>query len=451
MVNGGSPVEAAMSILKHPDAQPLLQDAVLSADDVRSCAASLTTFAQRYLPLFLRSEQRGHALTILQGKLSGLQRKTTEPVATQAGLTRRNLQLFVGAGAWDDRAVRVELRGHVAEELADPDGVFILDGSGFPRKGTDSCGVARQWCGRLGKVDNCQQGYFLAYAGRRGGALLDARLYLPADWAADGIRRDKTHVPADVTFQEGWRIALGLLDEARRTLPGRWVTGDDEFGRAGELRGQLRLRGLRYLLDVPCNTLVRDPSERRPPRREGGRTLMPVFERVEDWVARQPAGRWRTLRVRDADKGPVTRKVLLASVQARDEDGRVGPRERLVVLKSCEAKPQTWYTLSNAQEARRGELAGVHGKRHGVEERLEEGKGEGGLSHYEVRSWVGWHHHVTLSLLASWFLQLERLRLGGKNTGGDGAASAPGVHGTAAGTGAQRGADRGVGEPGAAA
>jgi SRSO17 transposase len=451
MLNGGIPVEAAMSILKHPDAQPLLQDAVLSPDDVRSCAASLTAFAQRYLPLFQRSEQRDHALTILSGKLSGLQRKTTEPIATQAGLTRRNLQLFVGAGAWDDQAVRTALRAHVAEELADPDGVFILDGSAHPKKGIDSCGVARQWCGRLGKVDNCQQGYFLAYAGRRGGALLDARLYLPADWAADGIRRDKTHVPADVIFQEGWRIALGLLDEARRTLPGRWVVGDDEFGRASELRGELRLRGLRYLLDVPCNTLVRDPSERRPPRREGGRTLMPVFERVEHWVARQPAGRWRKVKVRDGEKGPVVLKVLLASVQAKDEDGRVGPRERLVVLRSCESKPQTWYTLSNAQEARRGELAGVHGKRHGIEERLEEGKGEVGLSHYEVRSWVGWHHHMTLSLLALWFLQLERLRLGKKNSGGDGAPGAGGLHGVAARTGTQRGADRRSGQSRAAA
>ena len=451
MLNGGIPVEAAMTILEHPAAQALLQDAVLTPDDVRSCAASLTAFAQRYLPLFQRSEQRDHALTILTGKLSGLQRKTTEPIATQAGLTRRNLQLFVGAGGWDDQAVRTELRAHVAQELADADGVFILDGSGFPKKGQDSCGVARQWCGRLGKVDNCQQGYFLAYAGRRGGALVDARLYLPADWAADGIRRDKTHVPTDVTFQEGWRLALGLLDEARQTLPGRWVTGDDEFGRASELRGQLRLRQWRYLLDVPCSTLVRDPSARRPPRRKGGRTLLAVFERVEDFVARQPAGRWRTVRVRDAEKGPVTRKVLLATVQTKDEDGRVGPRERLVVFKSCEAKPQTWYTLSNAHEARRGELAGVHGKRHGIEERLEEGKGEVGLSHYEVRSWVGWQHHRTLSLLALWFLQLERLRLGGKNPGDDGAPGAGGVHGVAAGAGAQRGADRGGGERGAAA
>jgi SRSO17 transposase len=440
-----------MTLLDHPDAQPLLQDAVLGPDDLSPCLDRLTAFAQRYLPLFHRAEQRQHALTILQGKLTGLARKTTEPIAAQAGLKRRNLQLFVGAGAWDDRPVRAALRGHVAEELADADGVFILDGSGFPKKGIDSCGVARQWCGRLGKVDNCQQGYFLAYAARRGCALLDARLYLPREWAADADRRAKTHVPADVAFAEGWRLALALLDEARPTLPGGWVVGDDEFGRASALRGELRARSLRYVLDVPCNTQVRDPGERRPPRRPGGKPLMPLFERVDRWVARQPGGRWRTVRVRDGQKGLIRVKALLATVQARDEDGCVGARERLVVLKSCEARPRVWYTLSDARQAKRAELARVHGARHRVEELLEEGKQEVGLGQYEVRSWVGWQHHMTLSLLALWFLQLERLRLGGKNAGGDGGAGAAGVHGAAAPAGPERDAGGGDGQPGAAA
>jgi SRSO17 transposase len=169
------------------------------------------------------------------------------------------LQLFVGAGGWQDPPLVTELRHHVKEEIADPDGVFILDGSGFPKKGDASCGVARQWCGRLGKVDNCQVGYFLAYAGKRGGALLAGRLYLPEHLAADAGHRQKTYVPDEVVFQEGWRIALDLLDEARADLPGRWVVGDDEFGRCSALREKLRFRRLKYLLDVPSNTLVRDP------------------------------------------------------------------------------------------------------------------------------------------------------------------------------------------------
>jgi SRSO17 transposase len=440
-----------MDMLDHADAQALLRDAELSAEAVRSCAGRLETFAGRYLPLFTRQEQRGHALTVLRGKLTGLERKTTEPIATQAGQKRRPLQLFVGAGGWDDRAVVGELRRHVAEEVGDARGVFVLDGSAFPKKGAASCGVARQWCGRLGKVDNCQVGVFLAYAGPRGSAVLDARLYVPADWAADRRRRVQTGVPADVTFQEKWRIGLALLDAARGGVAGGWVVGDDDFGRASDLRAQLRWRRLRYVLDVPCSTLVRDVAERRPAGVPGGRERRPLFERVDRWAARQPAGRWRTVKVRDGAKGPHEVSVLLATVQTKEEDGHVGPRERLVVIRTWESKPQTWYTLSNAREAPRAELARVHGARHRVEELFGEGNGEVGLDQYEVRSWTGWHHHMTLSLLALWFLQLERLRLGGENPGRDRAAGAGDLHGVAARPAAERRTDRRGGQPSAAA
>ena len=440
-----------MDILDHPDAQPLLQDAELSPTVVRSCAGRLEEFAARYLPHFYRQEQREHAVTVLRGKLTGLQRKTTEPIATQAGQQRRPLQLFVGAGGWDDHAVREELRRHVGEELGHADAAFVLDNSAFAKKGEESCGVARQWCGRLGKIDNCQVGVFLAYVAPGGKALLDARLYLPQDWAIDADRREKTHVPSAVTFAEKWRLGLALLDAAHADLPGRWVVGDDDFGRCSELRAALRLRRLRYVLDVPCNTLVRDPAQRRSATGEGGRPRLPEFERVDRWVARQPGGRWRTVKVRDGAKGPMRVKVLLATVQTKEEDGRVGGRERLAVLRTCESKPRTWYTLSNAREERRAVLARVHGQRHQIEELLEEGNGEVGLSHYEVRSWVGWHHHLTLSLLALWFLQVERLRLGGKNPGGDSGPGAGDLHRTAAGPAAERRAHRRRGQPRAAA
>jgi SRSO17 transposase len=440
-----------MDILDHPDARALLRDAELSPDAVRGCAGRLEQFAARYLPHFYRREHRDHALVVLRGKLTGLQRKTTEPIATQAGLDRRPLQLFVGAARWDDAAVLAELRRHVARELGHGDAVFVLDSSGFAKKGAASCGVARQWCGRLGKVDNCQVGVFLAYAAPRGKALLDARLYLPQDWAADGRRRATTHVPAEVTFQEKWRLGLELLDGARAGLPGTWVAGDDDFGRCTELRAGLRQRRLRYVLDVPCDTRVRDPSERRPPSRAGGRERLPVFERVDAWVARQPAGRWRAARVRDGAAGPREVSVLLATVQTTEDGGKAGPSERLVVLRTREKQPRTWYALSNARQANRAELARAHGARHRVEELFAEGKGEVGLSHYEVRSWVGWHHHMTLSLLALWFLQLERLRLGGKNAGGDGPASAGHLHGAAGRPAAERGAGGSGGQPRAAA
>jgi len=206
-----------MSLLDHPEAQALLNDATVSAVAVRDCSDGLTDFLQRYLPRFYRVEQRTNAALVIRGHLSGLERKTCEPIAIEAGLPRKPIQFFVGAGKWDDEAVMEELRQHVREELADPDGVVVIDPSAFPKKGTESCGVARQWCGRLGKVDNCQVGVFLAYATTAGYAPLDRRLYLPEEWAEDEARRAKCHVPRGVRFQEKWQIALDLLDRDRKS------------------------------------------------------------------------------------------------------------------------------------------------------------------------------------------------------------------------------------------
>jgi SRSO17 transposase len=430
------------TILEHPTAQSLLDATEVAPNDLSPCVQRLTAFVQRYLPLFARDEQRCHAQTILQGKLTGLERKTTEPIASQAGLKRRPLQHFLGAGLWDDRAVRSELRRHVRDDIGDPKGVLILDGHAVPKKGDDSCGVARQWCGRLGKVDNCQVGYFLAYAGKRGKALVDARLYLPEQRAADVVHRTKTYVPAEVVYQEGWRLGLELVLSSGRELPHAWVLGDDEFGRASNLRGLLRLHKERYVLDVPCNTLVRDLSQRR----------LPLFERVDAWAARQPKKRWRKYCWRGGEKGPRQVKALQQWVQTKDEDGHVGARERVVVIKTCEKKPRTWYTVSNAhKKVPLAELVHARGEQHGVEELFAQGCQEVGLNHCEVRSWTGWMHHITLTLLALWFLQTERLRLGKKKSGGECVAGALDLHGIVAGATGEPGGDRENGECGAAA
>ena len=428
-----------MSLLDHPTAQALLADAHVSARDVRGCRQRLQSFLQRYLPRFYRVEQHDLARVVLEGKLSNLPRKTAEPIAAQAHRPRKPVQHFVGAGRWDDEAVMTELRRHVAQEWADADAVLVLDASAFVKSGTDSCGVARQWCGRLGKVENCQLGMFLAYVSAAGQALVDRRLYLPQDWAADPDRRDQTHVPAAVGFQESWRMGLDLLDRAAADLPFGWVTGDDEFGRCAEFRGALRLRRLRYVLDVPCNTLIRDLDEAPGPGRR-----RPPWRRVDAWAQALPARRWRKLRRADGVKGPKVVWVAEAWVQTKDEAGRVGPRERVVVIRTVDQEPRTWYTLSNAAaEVGWSQLAAVQGRRHGVEELLGAGKGEVGLGHYEVRSWVGWHHHMTLSLLALWFLHLHQERLGEKNPGVDGAATPRDVQSAAASAAAACGPDRG--------
>jgi SRSO17 transposase len=402
-----------MSLLDHPTAQALLADADVSAADVVGCRLRLEDFLQRYLPRFYRLEQHELALVVLQGKLSNLQRKTSEPIAYRAGLQRKPVQHFVGAGRWDDEAVMAELRQHVAQEVAEHDAVLVLDGSAFAKSGSDSCGVTRQWCGRLGKVENCQLGVFLSYVTASGYAPLDRQLYLPREWAEDPLRRQATHVPEEVTFQEAWRIGLNLLDRCRADVPFGWVAGDDEFGRASAFRAELRARRLQYVLDVPCNTLVRDLAET-----PGSGRRRPPWRRVDEWAAAQPAGRWRRVVVGDGAKGPKVVRVLEGWVQTRDEHSGPGPRERLVVIRTVAAEPRVWYTLSNAsaEVPVRGVVV-AHGRRHGAEEVLGAAKGEVGLGQYEVRSWVGWHHHMTLSLLALWFLILEKRRLGKKRQG----------------------------------
>src|SRR5437588_872179 len=293
------------SLLERPEAIAPLQDAEVSAAAVRGCQGRLQQFLQRYLPCFYREEQRDWAEVVIQGKLSKLERKTSEPIAYLAGHERKPVQHFVGAGAWDDEAVMAQLRQNVAEELADPDAVLVLDPSGFPKKGAASCGVARQWCGRLGKIDNCQVGVFLAYVTADGYAPLDRQLYLPREWAADRQRRQQCHVPRHVTFQESWRIGLALIDRSTTDLPFGWVAGDDAFGRASALRAELRQRRLRYVLDVPANTLIRDLGEapaagrRRPP-----------WRRVDAWAQAQPASGWHKLTLGAGSKGPTVARAV---------------------------------------------------------------------------------------------------------------------------------------------
>jgi SRSO17 transposase len=405
-----------MSLLEHPEAQALLADTEVTAEDVRGCRDRLTQFLKRYLPLFYREEQRELAQVVLQGKLSNLQRKTAEPIAYAAERERKPVQHFVGAGKWDDEAVDAELRRHVSEEIGDPDGIMLVDGSAFAKKGTESCGVARQWCGRLGKVENCQNGVFLGYATERGCAFLDRQLYLPKERAADAAHRAKCHVPDEVEFKEKWRIALDLMERSQE-VPYRWVTADDEFGRVTAFRAELRLRKKTYVLDVPANTLVREIARRADGRKPG-------FERVDAWAARQPAKRWKTIKVRAGAKSPIRVQALHARVQTKDEGGGVGPAEVVVVTRTLDQENRTSYHVSNADKTEKlWKLVYVGSKRHCVEELLQAGKGEVGLGQYEVRSWVGWHHHMTLSLLALWFLMRERQRVGKKNPGDDGAAN----------------------------
>ena len=245
------------------------------------------------------------------------------------------------------------------------------------------------------------------------------------------MRREECHVPPDVTYRKTWEIAHDLLHRSGSDVPHKWVVGDDEFGRASEFRAALRDDGELYVLDVPCNTNIRDLDGRRPPRKKGcrGPKRKVPFVRVDTWARKLPAKRWTRLTIRDGAKGPLEVEAVLGRVCAKLKR-RIGPEERLLVIRTLDPQPDWTYSLSDASaDEPLAEVVRVRSSRHQIEEVLEEGKGEVGLAHYEVRSWVGWHHHVTLALLALWFLILERGRMGGKNPGSDGVADACDLHG----------------------
>jgi SRSO17 transposase len=423
-----------MGLAQPLPANELFSHVQITRKQVVPCLGNLGDFIKRYQPGFYRSEQRDHARTYIEGLLSDLPRKSIEPIATDHGQERRPLQRFVGTGAWSDQKVRREFLAHVVEELGDPQGVIVIDPSAFPKKGADSVGVKRQWCGRLGKQDNCQVGVYLGYAGRGSSTLIDTDLYLPREWCRSRARRRNCHVPEHVRFRTSAKISLDLLKAVSAHLPHAWVVGDDEFGRPAWFRRALDRAGERYILDVPSNTRIRDldaPAAQRH-RRQAGRPAAAPFLQAVEWARLQPASAWKRLTVRDGEKGPIEVEAILASVQTYFER-RIGPTETLLITRTLTSKPEYRFCLSNApKDVSLERLVEVASRRHTVEECFERAKGEAGLAHYEVRSWLGWHHHMTLSMLATWFLTLEARRVGGENTGRLGAADGSSVPDAAA-------------------
>jgi SRSO17 transposase len=270
---------------------------------------------------------------------------------------------------------------------------------------------------------------FLCYAAERGHAPVDRQLYLPEEWASDKERREKCHVPETVVFQEKWRIGLAMLDRCRGELPHKWVAGDDELGRCTEFRAELRQRKEQYVLDVPCNTRVRDLEARRPPRKQAGigcKKKQP-FMTVKDWAAKRPASAWQRIEVRPGSKGPIFVEAMMRRVQTKQKGHRLGPEEQLLVTRTVvEGRTKIDFSISNSgPEVGIEELVRAHAQRYRIEQMLAEGKGSAGMGHYEVRSWTGWHHHMTLSILALWFLVSQQIRVGKKNLSSRNDASGP--------------------------
>ena len=221
----------------------------------------------------------------------------------------------------------------MVERLGEPDGVIAFDPSSFPKRGTHSVGVKRPWCGHRGKVDNCQVGVFMGYVCDHDHALLDFRLSLPEEWARDAQRRQACHVPEAVAYRTRHEQCLEMLDLWGDQVPHGWVTGDDELGRHTRFRHELRERGERYVLGIPCHTTIRDLEALWPAYSGRGRRPKAPWPSVCAWRQSLGSEGWTRLTVRDGEKGPVAIEMVKRRVQTRLERKRTGPAEWLVVTR----------------------------------------------------------------------------------------------------------------------
>lgn len=389
--------------------------------------AAFAAFHARFAPYFGRREVRERSAGYLRGLLGPVERKNGWQLAEAIGERDPvGVQRFLYEAAWDAEAVQDELERFVAAALGRPTGAWVVDESGFLKKGTKSVGVQRQYSGTAGKVENCQIGVFLAYVSAAGHAFLDRRLYLPEDWAADPDRRREAEVPDAVAFRTKPALAWAMLDRAWGLgVPGSWVTGDTVYGQDPTFRANVEARApaVHYVLAVPVSTVVyaevTATVQAALATAAGGDEAPPFAARayrvyqaqsVVALVGSLAPAAWRRLTAAAGAKGPrtydwvATRAVI--DLERPDGHPDSAPQERWVLARRSVSDPTDLaYYLSNAPAATPLlTLAQVAAARWPIEQCLEEAKGETGLDHYEVRHWDSWHRHVTLSLLAHTFL-----------------------------------------------
>jgi SRSO17 transposase len=409
--------------------EEVLSDCLVSPDVFHQMVDRLGEFVMPYQHALETEASGRHVHLYLEGLLSDLERKNAEKIATFVDVERQVIQDFIGTVPWDHRPLVTVLVGQVADRWGEPDGIIAFDPSSFPKRGTHSVGVKRQWCGHRGKVDNCQVGVFMGYVSHHDHVLLDFRLALPEEWARDEQRRQECHVPPEVRYHTRQAQCLEMLDAWSAQVPHGWVTGDDELGRHTRFRGELRQRGERYVLGVPCTTAVRDLEGPSPAYQGRGRRPKAPWQSVTEWRQALPGHAWTHLTVRDGEKGPVEIEMVRRRVQTRLERKRTGPEEWLVVTRRPLSDDRLWESRASRDAADQDtryryqyyltptdgcagafkepsleELARVIKAGACIEASFKRGKGEVGMDEYQVRTWQGWHHHMALSLIAVWFL-----------------------------------------------
>ena len=364
--------------------------------EVAAWADGLEVLHARIASHFGRREPRKRALAYLKGLLGPVERKNSWQLAEHAGdQTPDGLQRLLATYEWDADLVRDDLRNYVVEHLGNPNGVLIVDETGFLKKGVKSVGVKRQYSGTAGRIENCQIGVFLSYASPKGRAFLDREVYLPKEWAEDSARRAEAGVPEDVEFETKPQLAKVMLSRAIEAgVPASWVTGDEVYGSDRRLRLWLEQEEMPHVLAIKSTEpLWTDPGFAQI----GAATL----------AAEVPSDEWVRLSAGDGAKGPRIYDWTRVPIRPLKEPGK---GYWLLVRRSI-AKPEelAYYVCFGPAETTVLELVRVAGRRWAIEEGFEEAKGEVGLDQYEVRKWVGWYRHVTLALLAHAFLAVTRI------------------------------------------
>lgn len=348
---------------------------------------------ERLAPVFRRRELKQTGGAFLDGLLSGIERKTGWLMAEQAGLERPyRMQSLLGRSSWSADELRDLVRRYVIEALGDADGVLVVDETGFVKKGDRSVGVARQYSGTAGRIENCQIGVFLAYASRFGQALIDRRLYLPQAWATDAARRARAQVPEEIAFATKIEIARELIAAALDAgAPCRWVLADALYGGDYRLRRMLEERRQPYVLAVRSNHHLRFIAQ------EG------LIETDPKTIAEDlPTDAWTTLAAGEGAKG--LRLYAWAAIRLpwTTDEGF----ERWLLIRRSRKEPEklAYYLVFAPEGTALAELAGAAGLRWAIEECFERAKDDLGLDHCEARSWHGWHRHMSLVMAAAAFL-----------------------------------------------
>jgi SRSO17 transposase len=394
----------------------------MTIEELEAWQEEFEAFHARFADLFERSESREQAKKYLRGLLAQADRKNSWQVAEAVGdRIPDRMQRLLYRVPWDAEAARDRLQQFVIETFGDEEGIGVVDETSFRKKGTHSVGVARQYLGTAGKLENGQVATVLSYAAKGAHVLLDRQLYLPEEWAWNKQRRAEARVPGEVRFETKPEQAIAMLEHAwEQGVPMRWVTGDEVYGDSPRLRETIQAHGRFYVLAVSANTRVwtERPQVEEPQEQTGGRPQLaprlapgaPTAKMVSEVVASLPSHAWKRLAVMEGEKGPIQYQWARTRV-VESRDRLPGPDVWLLARRSLSDATQLAYYLAYTPSRTSLETkVRVASSRYTVEQCIEEAKSETGLDEYEVRFWHSWYRHITLSMMAhAWLASIRRL------------------------------------------